>query len=266
MGNREENSWEKDEAVHDTQRMPAPLRLQVYLARCGIGSRRACESYIEKGRVSVNGVTITSQGIKVTGGDIVRFDGEIVEPESTLRYIALHKPPGYISSSYDPEGRPLAVDLLAPSFDERLYNIGRLDCMSEGLLLFTNDGSFAQKAGHPSFEIEKEYTIEFLEALDSSHRAKLEESLASALSGISVEGTVYTIESYTLTDRDRVSIILKEGKNREIRRLFSYFDIGIRRLIRKRIGPVHLGSLGAGKFRPLTEEEKRWFLSLPHKK
>lgn len=266
MENRKENPGKKARAFHDNQTIQKPLRLQVYLARCGVGSRRSCESYIEKGRVSVNGVTLTSQGIKVTDGDVVRFDGRIVEPERELRYIALHKPPGYISSSHDPEGRPLAVDLLAESFKERLYNVGRLDFMSEGLLLFTNDGTFAQKIGHPSFEIEKEYTIEFLETLDSAHRAKLEESLAAALSGITVDGTVYTIESYTLTDRNKVSIILKEGKNREIRRLFSYFEIGIRRLIRKRIGPVHLGSIRPGGFRPLTEGEKRWFLSLPRAK
>ncbi|MFO7849309.1 MAG: S4 domain-containing protein, partial [Spirochaetia bacterium] len=139
MENREEssgNNYPKKQSVKD-----APLRLQVYLARCGVGSRRTCERYIEKGRVRVNGVTVTTQGVKVTGEDLVCFDGHKVEPETTLRYIALHKPPRYISSSFDPEGRPLAVDLLYGSFEERLYNVGRLDFMSEGLLLFTNDGT-----------------------------------------------------------------------------------------------------------------------------
>jgi len=250
------------------------VRLQVYLARCGVGSRRGCETYINEGRVTVNGEVIRERGHKVHLEDTVRFDGSVVRPEQTMRYIALNKPPKYLCSNYDPEGRPLAVDLISPHFAERLYNVGRLDFMSEGLILYTNDGNFALKAGHPSSDIEKEYLVEPAnsqgvslpqgggnrEGLHERRREELRAYLESAKSGVRIEGESYTIRSYRIREDGRITVTLTEGKNREIRRLFAHFDQPLHRLIRIRIGPVHLDELPQGRYRRLSNEEVRWFL------
>ena len=133
---------------------PQLLRLHVYLAHSGVASRRAAEKFIAQGRVTVNGQTVTAPGEKVSPADTVCFDGVPVKPESRLLYLALNKPPEYITSSFDPQGRRLALDLL-PQCAERLYSVGRLDYRSCGLIIFTNDGNFAARIGHPGAEIEK---------------------------------------------------------------------------------------------------------------
>lgn len=240
-------------------------RLQVFLAHSGVASRRKSEKYIAEGRVSINGKTVIEQGIKVGPEDIVRFDGDIVRPETIFRYIALNKPPGYLSSSRDPQGRRLAIELIAPYFEERLYNIGRLDFMSEGLLLFTNDGDFAQRVGHPSSEIEKEYLVEVPSTIK---KARVERSLERAKQGIEIEGVAYSIRSFKVVsageaedmDRHKIYLTLIEGKNREIRRLFSFFDIRIDRLTRVRIGILKLNTIPKGGYRHLKKEELDWFL------
>lgn len=240
------------------------LRLQVYLARCGVGSRRSCEAHIAEGRVTVNGRTVREQGVKVACTDEVRFDGKPVHPEAELRYIALNKPPKYLCSNSDPRGRPLAVDLLSGSFAERLFHVGRLDFMSEGLVFFTNDGTFANIVGHPSSEIEKEYRVELSPGIS---RKSLIRHLDRAQRGVYIENERYRIRSYHIEKGKpgdtplSVRITLIEGKNREIRRIFDFFDAGIRRLVRIRIGSVKLDDLAPGEFRQLHKEEVEWFFS-----
>ncbi len=229
------------------------LRLQVYLARCGIASRRKCEDYIADGRVTVNGAVVTRPGSKVTHLDEIRFDGGIVEPERKSRYIALHKPPGYLCSQYDREGRRLAVDLLKPSFSERLYNVGRLDFFSEGIIFFTNDGDFAAAVSHPSSGIEKDYRIELYDPVESS-------VMDTFSKGIRIDDVLYRVERYRIVNRETVSITLIEGKNRELRKLMEYAGWKIRKLIRVRIGPVRLGNIESGAYRLLTNDEVQWFL------
>ncbi|MFW6208819.1 MAG: pseudouridine synthase [Spirochaetota bacterium] len=228
------------------------IRLQVYLARCGIGSRRKNEEYIAAGMVSVNGRTVTEPGTKVYPGDEVYLDGRAVRPEAESRYIALYKPPRYICSNYDPEGRSLAVDLLSPHFAERLHNVGRLDFMSEGLIFFTNDGSFTRVVSHPSSEIEKEYRI-------FCHHPVHENTLRQWKRGIEIGGTFYKIKSFRIISPEEVLLTLIEGKNREIRNLFKASGIDIKRLIRVRIGPVTLENLSPGSFRLLSKDEVNWF-------
>ncbi len=138
--------------------MKEGLRLQAYLASCGLGSRRFCEGFIEQGRVRVNGLPVIL-GTRVGPEDRVTLDGRPVEPQARLRYIALNKPPGYISSMADERNRPVAASLLKSSVPERVYNIGRLDQWSSGLLLFTNDGDFASLLVHPRSCIDKEYLV-----------------------------------------------------------------------------------------------------------
>jgi 23S rRNA pseudouridine2605 synthase len=223
-------------------------RLHVYLARAGVASRRASEKLIAAGRVSVNGIVITEMGAKTLPGDDVRVDGKPALPETALRYIALNKPPLYLCSSNDAENRPLACDLLPPEIRERLFSIGRLDYRSRGLLLFTNDGAFAAKLGHPSSEIEKEYVIEASGAIENS-------VVDSFLAGIEIEGILYRAREIERVGRKALRVVLIEGKNREIRRVFSHFHLHPVNLRRIRIGPVRLGALAEGRTRPLTETE-----------
>jgi 23S rRNA pseudouridine2605 synthase len=223
------------------------IRLQVYLSHAGIASRRAAEDIIAQGRVSVNGITITSQGSKVEEGDIVLLDGKPVQLETRLQYLALNKPPGYICSSSDPQGRPLALDLL-PKTQERLYNVGRLDFLSCGLIFFTNDGNFAKILGHPSSELEKEYIVEATGIIP-------DEVVDAFNSGITIDDEHYKAKKAEKTGRKTLRIILVEGKNREIRKVFSHFHLHPVLLRRVRIGTVLLGDLPEGDSRHLTDSE-----------
>jgi 23S rRNA pseudouridine2605 synthase len=225
-----------------------PVRLQVYLAHSGAASRRASEKLIAQGRVSVNGRIVTLPGEKVGPGDEVCLDGLRVEPEKILRYLALHKPPGYICSSRDPQGRPLARDLLPRDIGERLYSIGRLDYRSSGLIVFTNDGNFAAAVGHPRSGLEKEYLVE-------SSGSIPDQVLEAFKRGVLVEGARYQARDIRRLGRTSIRVVLIEGKNREIRRVFSFFHLHPIKLHRIRIGPVMLGNLGEGESRPLSEEE-----------
>ncbi|MDR1972494.1 MAG: rRNA pseudouridine synthase [Treponema sp.] len=224
------------------------VRLQVYLAHAGLASRRGAEKLISAGRVQVNGEVISVLGEKVTAADRVLLDGRPVRPESRFRYLALHKPPGYICSSYDPQGRPLALKLLPPEIGERLYSIGRLDLASSGLILFTNDGDFAAAVSHPSSGIEKEYLVEA--------SGPIPDSVVSAFAGgLVVEGRRYRARKIEKTGPKSLRVCLVEGKNREIRRVFSHFHLHPLRLHRVRIGPVPLGDLAPGESRPLEAAE-----------
>ena len=126
------------------------IRLQAYLAHCGVASRRASEQIILDGRVSVNGTVVTELGTKVSAGDDVKVDGKPVHLESRKCYVLLNKPAGFVCSASDEKGRQVAADLLKDSYKERLYNVGRLDMYSKGMILFTNDGDFAAKLSHPT--------------------------------------------------------------------------------------------------------------------
>jgi 23S rRNA pseudouridine2605 synthase len=237
----------------ETDELPAAggdprLRLQVYLAHAGLASRRAAEKLIGEGRVRVNGRVVTVPGEKVGDGDLVLVDGRPVRPETQVWRLALHKPPGYICSSSDPQGRPLALELLPPGIRERLYNVGRLDVLSSGLILFTNDGGFAARVSHPSSGIEKEYLVEA--------SGPIPDEVADAFRrGLVIEGQRYQAREVERTGRGSLRVCLVEGKNREIRRVFSHFHLHPRRLHRIRIGPVALGNLGEGASRPLRDDE-----------
>ncbi|RPJ06638.1 MAG: rRNA pseudouridine synthase [Spirochaetaceae bacterium] len=234
------------------------MRLQVFLAKAGIASRRKCEEYISQGMVSVNGTVVTLPGCKVADTDLVLFNNKEIKPESELVYIALNKPVQYVCSSQDEQGRPLALDLLQKDFKVRLFNVGRLDFMSQGLIFFTNDGEFTRRVTHPSFEIEKEYNIETFEQIPE----ELEKEYSD---GLQIEGEYYRLKRYEKLSLFIVNLVIAQGKNREIRRVFTHFNLTIRKLCRTRIGPVSLGALMPGKYRHLTKEEVTWFLSSEQK-
>jgi 23S rRNA pseudouridine2605 synthase len=224
------------------------LRLQVFLARAGIASRRAAERIILDGRVTVNGERVAELGTKVRSDDIVKLDGRVLKVQEGHRYLLLNKPPGYICAMSDPEGRPLAIDILKGAVTERVYNVGRLDQWSSGLLLFTNDGNLASRLVHPSGGIDKEYEL----VAD----APLPEAFCSDfMRGVEIEGVVYKAEDVRQSGPTTARVVLVEGRNREIRRVLESFGRRALSLRRIRIGPLLLGNLAEGSFRDLSPEE-----------
>ena len=227
----------------------AGLRLQVYMARCGAGSRRACEKYIADGLVRVNGQVVTEMGLKVNPGDVVEYRGRKLYPDKKKIYIAFNKPVRVLCTSDDPEGRELALNFFKDSFPYRLHNVGRLDYMSSGLIFYTNDGDFTKAVAHPSAQIEKEYIVETSKPIP-------EEILIQFSKGFVIEGIKYRIKKYFIKSSTRVHLILVEGKNREIRRFFQYHKFKVKKLHRIRIGSVHLDpDMPVGGFRLLNQKE-----------
>lgn len=223
-------------------------RLQALIAHAGVASRRAAEAMILDGRVSVNGVIVRELGTKAVPGDAVAVDGKAIAAERRIHYLALNKPPGYICSMSDDRGRPLAADLFNPDIEERVYNIGRLDLESSGLILFTNDGEFAARVGHPSSGLVKVYEVEADGPIDPGFPGRFVE-------GIVDEGETLKAESARLTGERSCVIGLCEGRNREIRRALAAFSLKALVLRRIAIGPIRLGTLAEGSWRRLSDGE-----------
>ena len=235
------------------------MRLQQYMAHCGVASRRASEKIILEGRVTVNGSPVTELGTKVVPGDTVLLDGKEIHPEETMRYVLLNKPTGYICSSSDEKDRQIALDLLKDAYSERLYNVGRLDMFSSGLIIYTNDGEFAKTLSHPSAELEKEYIV------DTS--TPIPYGLAEEfMKGVRIDDVFYKCLDARELNSHRMRIVLAEGKNREIRRVFESRGVGIKRLMRIRIGCVGVGNLQFSQFRDLTQDEVKALLKLCKKR
>ncbi len=245
------------------------IRLQVALAHSGVASRRACEKIITDGRVTVNGEKVLELGTKVSPEDIICVDGKQVFQEAVKRYVLLNKPVGYVCSLSEEKERPdeparnLAIDLLKPHFSERLYNVGRLDMYSSGLILFTNDGDFASVVSHPSAELEKEYIVE----TSMPYPRYLTEKF---MRGVRVDGVFYKCKFAEDLSSHKMRIVLIEGKNREIRCVIESFDLRVRSLTRVRIGFITAdlpggGTLKPGEFRELTSDEVKKLLELCRK-
>ena len=243
--NLQDNNQEKKEAV----------RLQAFLAHCGVASRRASEQIILDGRVAVNGIVVTELGSKVTADDKVTVDGNQVYLEEKKRYVMLNKPAGFVCSASDEKGRQVAADLLRDAYKERLYNVGRLDMYSKGMILFTNDGEFARILSHPSSQLEKEYIVETSQDIPEDFPERFER-------GIRVDNVFYKCKRCEILKPRKVKIVLIEGKNREIRTVLEAAGIGTRSLVRVRIGNVHLDQLKPGEHRDLTDREVQGLLSL----
>ncbi len=234
-----------------------PMRLQAYMAKCGVASRRASEDLIAQGRVMVNNRTVREMGVKVNEDDIVQVDGDTIELSEKHYYIALNKPKGFVCTNYDPKEDRYARDLIGIRDNRLLFNVGRLDKESTGLLLFTNDGDFANRMMHPKYEIEKEYIVKLNRAVDI-------DDLNRALDGLYIDmPTPYRIKRYDLIPRtkDYIKVTLTEGKNREIRKIFSFLNYDVKSLTRIRIGCVELGDMQPGEWRNLREDEIKGLIS-----
>jgi 23S rRNA pseudouridine2605 synthase len=239
--------------------MSPGVRLQKFLADAGVASRRAGEQIILEGRVAVNGQPVWLLGTKVDpDGDIVTVDGQPVRPRRKL-YVALHKPAGCVCSRQDELGRPTIHDLL-PKGWQKLHSVGRLDFKTEGLIFLTNDGQFALRLTHPRYGVRKKYIVIVEGRVD---KAILERFML----GVWHRGEKLRAETARLVSAGRaqslVELELREGKNREVRRLFESQGLTVRRLQRTQIGKIKLGELKPGRWRTLTETEIRVLLPKP---
>ena len=222
------------------------MRLNRYLAAAGVGSRRKCDELIAAGQVTINGRVCTNFSAQPSERDHVKVGGKMIHLERSMT-IALHKPAGFVSTKSDPNARDTIFDLLPPKFP-RLFNIGRLDAQSEGLLLLTNDGDLAQRLTHPRFKIEKEYEVRLDRQWQAEHAEKL-------LRGIFLGGQRAQIARLHPIGPTRLRVILRQGINQQIRRMFYAVGYEVERLVRIRIGNLRLGDLPRGHWRPLTTSE-----------
>lgn len=228
-------------------------RLQRYLARTGLGSRRSCEKLILEGKVRVNGRVVTELGTKVSPGlDEVRCDGRPVTPSDDLVYLVLNKPAGVLTSLSDPRGRPVIRDLLPPQGLPRLFPAGRLDYQTEGLILLTNDGALAYGIMHPSFEVEKEYRAKVRGCPTPADLDQLKAGIVS--DGERLWATQAEIVSHAVGFA-WLKLVVQQGRYHEIRRLCDAIGHSVLRLQRVRLGPIVLGSLPKGCWRRLSSRE-----------
>lgn len=225
------------------------MRLNRYIAMSGKASRRKAEEFILNGNIKVNGKVVNNLSYIVQEGDIVELNGKVIEPEKKV-YFALNKPALYICSNYDKEGRAKAVDLIET--DERLFSIGRLDYDSEGLLLLTNDGELAYKLSHPKYNVEKVY-IATVEGVVSEEKAR-KLSRGVVIDGYKTAPGKFEVMKYK-KNQSIVRVQIKEGKNRQIRKMFASVGNNVVNLKRISIGNIHLGHLRTGHYRKLTEKE-----------
>jgi 23S rRNA pseudouridine2605 synthase len=242
---------------------PEGVRLQKVLAAAGIASRRACEIMISEGRVEVNGRVVVEQGTRVNPErDVVRVDGSRIPPPRRHLYLVLNKPRGVVSTMEDPEGRRTISDLLEgkrPGKPARLFHVGRLDTETEGLLILTNDGEFANRLAHPSYEVPKTYLAEVEGIVNPGTLKRLR-------NGVTLEDGPVKPSSVKLIstsgEKSLVKITLHEGRNRIVRRTMESVGHPVRRLSRTGIGPVRLGTLKVGDLRDLTRDELGGLLDL----
>ncbi|MHC4781057.1 MAG: pseudouridine synthase [Planctomycetota bacterium] len=241
-GSSGENSGETDR--------PA-VRLHKYLAGCGAGSRRTCETYIEQGRVQVDGIVVSVPGVTVRpGAQQVRLDGEIVHPEKIVHYL-VNKPRGFICSHAESYAPRRVVDLLQKD-PRRLFFAGRLDAESEGLVFVTNDGDTANRLAHPRHGVPKTYRVVVRGRMAPEKVETLRKGVFLA------EGKVVPSRLKTIGYREgstELEVVLAEGRNREVRRIFAKVGHPVKKLVRVAIGPFALGSLAPGKTRILDPAE-----------
>jgi 23S rRNA pseudouridine2605 synthase len=239
--------------------MTEGVRLQKVLAAAGVASRRACEVMISDGRVEVNGTVVTEQGLRVDPDrDVVRVDGSRIPPPRRHSYLVLNKPRGVVSTLSDPEGRRTLADFVADR-RERLFHVGRLDTETEGLLILTNDGDFAHRLAHPSYEVPKTYLAEVAGVVSRATMKQLRAGLL--LDDGPVKPTSVKVMS-TGADRTLIKITLHEGRQHIVRRTMDAVGHPVRRMSRIGIGPVRLGRLKVGDMRDLTREELGGLLDL----
>lgn len=227
------------------------MRLQKYLASCGVASRRAAEKMISDGRVTVDDQVVSTMGIQIEEGQKVCVDGQAVQPEAQKHYLMYHKPAGEVTTVKDPQGRTTVMDKFV-DYPVRLYPVGRLDYDSEGLLLLTNDGELTKRLLHPSAEVDKVYLARVSHQVTQQEAKRLEAGVmvdgrltANAKVKLLTVGSLYT----------DMLVTIHEGRNRQVRKMVQQVGHQVVMLRRVRFGPLSLGDLPRGMWRELTQDE-----------
>jgi 23S rRNA pseudouridine2605 synthase len=227
------------------------MRLNKYIARAGVCSRRKADELIACGNVKVNGAVVMTLGANVDEGDTVEVNGRELAPMSKPRYILLNKPKGYITTAHDDRGRPTVMELVA-DVDARVFPVGRLDADTTGLLLLTNDGDFAYAVAHPAHEVWKTYRARVAGTLSDERLARLRR-------GVEIDGRRTAPAEATLVRQSAsgavVDLKIREGRNRQVRKMFAAVGNKVLDLQRTAIGDVKLGALKPGHWRKLTRAE-----------
>lgn len=235
-----------------------PERLQKVLAAAGVASRRVVEDMIVDGRITVDGKRVTELGTRISRDARVTVDGKAIQLDTSKRYVMLNKPAGVVSTMRDDHGK---TDLrrFTDRFEERLYNVGRLDEETHGLLLLTNDGEAAHRLAHPSFEVQKTY-VALVQGRVLNH------TIHKLITGFELEDGFIKADAARIKGhkgrQSMVEITLHSGRNRIVRRMLTHVGHPVQDLVRRSFGPLHLGTLGAGKTRDLTTMELRELLTL----
>ncbi len=227
------------------------MRINKFIAAAGVCSRRNADVLIAEGRVTVNGVRVTEPGMDIGERDTVRVDGEKVTAAEKKYYIVLHKPDGFVTTTNDPFERPTVMELVT-DVKARLFPVGRLDYHTEGLLILTNDGDFANRLMHPRHEIYKTYIVHVPGFPKLSEIAVLRRGVHLE-DGKTAPARVNVIRQYP--DGVDISISIREGRNRQVRRMIEAIGYKVTRLVRISVGNVHLGHLPRGKWRHMTPRE-----------
>jgi len=226
------------------------IRLNKYIANSGICSRREADTYIRSGSATVNGKIITEMGYQVKPTDIVKFDEVVITPEAK-RYVLLNKPKNFITSMDDERGRKTVMDLIRRASKERIYPVGRLDRLTTGLLMFTNDGEMAKKLTHPKHEVRKLYHATLDKKLSISDLHKISENFV-------LDGKMVFVDKISYIDdkpKFEIGIEIHSGRNRIVRRIFEHFGYNVTKLDRVVFAGLTKKNLGRGVWRHLTEQE-----------
>ena len=236
------------------------MRLQKYMAMCGVASRRGSEKMISEGRVCINGIVVAQMGVQVEEGDVVSVDDKPLKLQRKMRYIMLNKPQGVVTTLSDPEGRATLVRYLE-KVDERVYPVGRLDYDTQGLLLLTNDGQLANEIMHPSRQVDKVYAARVSGVITAQIVDRV------AVGGIELDdGHISAPTMIRLIEQKarfaRIEITVHEGHNRLVRRLLQAVGCPVTHLTRVRLGTLSLGRLPIGEWRELTGKEVSQLKSL----
>ncbi len=228
------------------------MRINKYLAECNISSRRKVEEFIKNGKIMVNEKVVTDLSTQINECDVVKFNGVVVKPTLNKIYLLLNKPIGYITTVKDEQGRHTVLDLIG-KMPDRIYPVGRLDCNTEGMLILTNDGDFANLLIHPRNEINKVYRVQL-------NRVPSIEELNKIKSGVGLED--YVTKPAQISNqkkleggRYQLDITIHEGKNREVRKMFEAVGLKVKYLARIKIGSLPIGNLPLGKYKTLSKPE-----------
>jgi len=228
------------------------MRLNKYLAQCGLGSRRKCDEIISKGKIKINGQIVKDFSFSVTNEDYVQYNNKLIDAETLVTYM-LFKPKGYICTKNDKYNRKVIYDLLPPG---NLFSVGRLDYDTTGLILLTNDGDLCYKLSHPKFQIKKKYIVSTDQKLTNSQVKQISK-------GLRIDNKIkYTATiNFLSSEKNKFfwDVILTEGKNREIKKIFNFFGIKVLSLHRYKFGNLMLGALKEGKYRKIKKSELKSF-------